>query len=126
LSPLVGRGDGLLVGGGGGAPSPPFVSPPHHGMLLSLHAIVVSVIACHRCHCCCLSLLLPVTLAFVFIIVLRFTRSTMPAGVSGCRLAGDHGCGLGGGVHVFGSAWGHDTDAAVHKHVLGTVGYISM
>jgi len=46
--PLVGHGDGPLVGGGGGGPLPPFVLPPCYGVLLSLHAIVV-VIAC-RCH----------------------------------------------------------------------------
>jgi len=46
----VGHGDGPLVGGGGGAPSPPFVSLPHHGMLLSLHAIVVIVVACRCFH----------------------------------------------------------------------------
>jgi len=44
----VGRGDGPLVGGAGGGPSLPFMSPPHHGVLSSLHAIVVVVVACCR------------------------------------------------------------------------------
>jgi len=43
-----------LVGGGGGGPLLPFMSPPCHGMLLSLHAIVVIVVVCHHCHCHCL------------------------------------------------------------------------
>jgi len=57
----VGRGDGPLVGGGG-VPSLPFVSPPRHGVLLSLHAIIVIVVAC--CHC--LLLLLPVAIFIMF------------------------------------------------------------
>jgi len=44
-SPLVGRGDGPLVGGGGGGPSLPFVSPPHHGVLSS----AVFVVFCQVC-----------------------------------------------------------------------------
>ena len=43
--PLVGHGDGLLVGGGGGGPSPPFVSPPRHGVLSS----PVFVMFCRVC-----------------------------------------------------------------------------
>jgi len=62
----VGRGDGPLVGGGGGAPSLPFVSPPRHGVLSSLRAIIVVVIACRHCHCRCLSLLSPVAIFVVF------------------------------------------------------------
>jgi len=62
LSLLVGCGDGPLVGGGGGGPSSLFVLLPCHGMLSSLHAIIVVVIACH-CH---LLLLLPVTIFIMF------------------------------------------------------------
>jgi O-antigen ligase len=60
--------------------------------------------------------------AFVTVLILQFTRSAMPARVSGGKLAREGGDWLAGGVcDVPGLVWRCDTDAAVCKDTLSPV-----